>query len=281
MITETQLKEKLREIDFTQFASIEGVDMDLLLGEMIFHIGSVDGQLRDNLIYSSFYRLIEHNALSSPQMLLLLDTCMDENHLFLGIGSRDDTVFTRAFSSLVLALLLRKNRTQSFLPPEKVHQAISACFHYLEREEDTRGYVEGKGWAHSIAHGADLLEQVIRHPAFSPALHVTALAVIENCLLKDTAYMDEEDGRLFYAIEALLDRGMEIDVLYRWLSGLKKEISERFIEQGYSNPFYRTKLNIENFYKTCYFRLKWRGTGEEICAFIEKLLEKWHNHDYN
>lgn len=48
--------------------------------------------------------------------------------------------------------------------------------------------------------------------------------------------MDEEDGRLFYAIEALLDRGMEIDVLYRWLSGLKKEISERFIEQGTPIP---------------------------------------------
>ncbi len=282
MSNETQLKEKLRKIDFNHPDAVKDSDLNSLLNEMIIHIGSTDGELRDRLIYTSFYRLMDGNYLSSEQMTFLLDKCSDENHLFFGIGkNEDDSVFTRAFSSLVLALLLNKDRTQSFLPTDKVHKAIDACFIYLESEEDTRGYVEGKGWAHSIAHGADYLMEAILHPAFSSELHGRGLQVIKDCLLKDAAYMDEEEGRLFYAIEALLDKDMNDEILYLWLKDLSSTVNDGFQQEGYSYRFYRKKMNIENFYKTCYFRLKWKGAGNKARAHIEAVLENWHKHEYH
>ncbi|WP_226673906.1 hypothetical protein [Rossellomorea aquimaris] len=70
MITEVHLKEKLRTIDFTCPDSIKDWDMDELLKDMVHHIGSIDGELRDSLIYTSFYRLMEGNHLSQEQILL-------------------------------------------------------------------------------------------------------------------------------------------------------------------------------------------------------------------
>ncbi|WP_179884857.1 DUF2785 domain-containing protein [Bacillus sp. AFS015802] len=282
MYTESLLKEKLRKIDFNHPDSLKGMDLDQLLNEMIIHIGSTDGELRDQLIYTNFYRFMEGNYLSSEQMSFLLDTCMDEHHLFFGIGKReDDSVFTRAFSSLVLAVLLNKDRAQPFLSADKVHKAIEASFLYLEAEEDTRGYVDGKGWAHSIAHGADYLVEGIRHPAFPSELHQRCLNVIKGCLLKDGAYMDEEDGRLFFAIEALLEKEMNAESLFVWIKELSELVNKHFKEEGYSYLFYRKKMNIENFFKTCYFRLKWQGAGIKVRDHIETVLEKWHNHNYN
>ncbi|MGM0851288.1 MAG: DUF2785 domain-containing protein [Bacillota bacterium] len=282
MITESQLKEKLRKIDFNRPDLVKEMDLNPLLNDMTIHIGSTDGELRDQLIYTSFYRFMEKDYLSPEQMSFLLDTCIDEDHLFYCIGRKeDDSIFTRAFSSLVLVLLLDKDRALPFLPAGEVQKAIDACFLYLEAEEDTRGYVEGKGWAHSIAHGADYLVEVIRHPVFPSELHQRCLQVIKNCLLKDAAYMDDEDGRLFFAIEALLDKGMTDEDLLIWLIDLSDTVNDRNREKGYSYSFYRMKMNIENFFKTCYFRLKWKEAGSKSGNHISSVLEKWHKHDYN
>ncbi|WP_201713989.1 DUF2785 domain-containing protein [Rossellomorea arthrocnemi] len=282
MCTEGQLKVKLGKLNFSHPGLMKELELDSLINEMTLHIGSTDGELRDKLIYTSFYRLMEGNLLSTEQMSFLLDTCMDENHLFYGIGKKeDDSVFTRGFSSLVLALLLDKDRTNPFLPADKVQNAIEACFLYLEAEEDTRGYVEGKGWAHSIAHGADYLVEAIRHPSFPSVFLHRSLKTIKDCILKDAAYVDDEDGRLFFAIEILLDKIMTDDDLLMWLMDLSSTVNNRYKGEGYSYSFYRMKMNIENFFKTCYFRLKWKDTGSKECDYIEAVLEKWHNHEYN
>lgn len=282
MITETHLKEKLTAIDFTCPDSIKEWDMDALLKEMVHHIGSIDGDLRDTLIYTSLYRLMEGNHLSPEQMFFLFDSCIDESHLFHGIGKKeDDSVFTRSFSSLVMALLLDKDRVKPFLPNEKVREAIEACFQYLEAEVDTRGYVESKGWAHSIAHGADYLTEVIKHPHFSDNLHKRSLEIVKTCIFKDAAYVDNEDGRLCFAVEALVDKGLTDEKLLSWLMDLSSSVNKRYKESGYSLSFYREQMNIEKFKKNCYFRLKWKDAGSKSRDHIDTVLQKWHRHEFN
>ena len=282
MITEVHLKEKLRTIDFTCPDSIKDWDMDELLKDMVHHIGSIDGELRDSLIYTSFYRLIEGNHLSQGQMLFLFDICIDESHLFNEIGKKeDDSVFTRAFSSLVLALLLDKDRERPFLPSEKVQEAIHACFQYLEAEVDTRGYVQRKGWAHSIAHGADYLTEVIRHSQFPKELHQRSLDVVKSCLFKDATYVDNEDGRLCFAIEALVEKGLTDEELHTWLMDLSGSVNKRYTENGYSLSFYREQMTVQQFMQTCYFRLKWKDTGSKSRDHIDTVLQKWHRHVFN
>jgi Protein of unknown function (DUF2785) len=138
----------------------------------------------------------------------LLTICLDEEHLFYRIGERGtDSVFTRSFSVLVVALILEKDRETGFLKEDLLEAAKANCFRYLREEKDTRGYVETKGWAHSIAHGADALTEVIRHPLFDIGKMDECLEVIQECLFKETTtYVDDEDERLLFAIEAFLIR---------------------------------------------------------------------------
>lgn len=275
--TSLLLKTKLIDLDFKQPEKIKSNDLNRLIEQMVNHIGSTDPQLRDKLIYTSFYYLIKQDYLNEQQMTYLIKSCLDENHLFLSIGSQnDDTVFTRTFSSLVVALILGKDRENQFLPKEFTIQAIKSSMIYLQKEADTRGYVEGKGWAHSIAHGADLLDEAIKHPLFEMNLISDCLDTISSCLFKESVYTDEEDERLIYAIEALFEKGMDESILEKWVISLSDYLNEIRNPNGFSLTYFRKKTNVSNFLKTLYFRLMFKNDGVSTRETIEEILKKLH-----
>ncbi|RBP04463.1 hypothetical protein [Rossellomorea aquimaris] len=97
---ESALKSILTKIKYGE-SNWQEVDRLLIIKSMLEHIGSTDGELRDQLIYTSFYRLIIENNQLEPELLKeLLDACLSEL-IFKGIGEEEtDTVFTRAFATL-------------------------------------------------------------------------------------------------------------------------------------------------------------------------------------
>jgi hypothetical protein len=279
--TAERLKTELKELDFKQPGKIIDRDLDLLLTNMVEHIGTTDSELRDKLIYTSFFYLIKRNLLTYEQMTSLIETCLNENHLFLKIGTRDDdSIFTRAFSSLAVALVLGKDREARFLPNDLVIRAIERSLLYLQKEEDLRGYVEGKGWAHGIAHGADLLDEAVKHPLFELRLAKSCLDAIGACVLKETVYTDDEDGRLVCAIESLLGKGLDEKLLNEWVISLSGNLAELRDPNGFSIPFFKIKTNLSNFMKTLYFRLAFMNAGAETRKTIEEVLDKWHRNIY-
>ena len=48
------------------------------------------------------------------------------------------------------------------LSEEQLYSVAEQVLEYVYLEEDVRGYVEGKGWAHSTAHAADALDALAR-----------------------------------------------------------------------------------------------------------------------
>jgi hypothetical protein len=273
-MTAEQLKTVLNELDFQKPETVKSKDLNQLIRQMVEHIGSTDPILRDKLIYSSFYYLTKDDYLNHQQMTYLIETCLDQNHLFFGIGLKiDDSVFTRAFSSLVAALILDKDREERFLLEETALKAIESSIVYLQKEEDTRGYVEEKGWAHSIAHGADLLAEAVKHPLFNLALASECLNTIGGCILKDTAYVDEEDERLIYAVIALLERGMDEKLLKEWIANLSKKVTDIKNTSGYTPYFFRMNSNLNQFIKSLYFRLLFLNAGIQTRHEIERILK--------
>ncbi|MEH7444508.1 DUF2785 domain-containing protein [Bacillus sp. JJ1122] len=271
------LKEELKDLNFKQPETIKNKDLNQLIQQMANHIGSTDSELRDKLIYTSFYYLIKQDYLNERQLTHLLETCLDENHLLLSIGStNDDSVFTRAFSSLIVALILGKDSSERFLSDALVIHAIESSLLYLNKEKDTRGFVEGKGWAHSIAHGADLLDEAIKHPLFEMDLADDCLKTISGCILKEAAYTDREDERLIYAVEALLDKGMDESVLEKWITSLSDHLGEMQNPNGFSLSIFRKKTNSSNFLKALYFRLMFKNEGVSTRKRIVEILEMWH-----
>lgn len=268
------LKRTLEELNLNDFKG----DLDDLLHRMLQQIGCTDPVLRDELIYTTFGKLVIKDFLTAEQLTYLLSTSLDNNHLFFRIGERGtDSVFKRSFSVLVVALILEKDRETRFLSENRITAAREACFRYLREERDTRGYVETKGWAHSIAHGADALTEVIRHPLFDSEKMDECLEVIQNCILKDGAYVDDEDERLLFAVEELLARGLPEERLSRWIESLSAKLDELFQKNGYTVAFFRTKGNVLGFLKSCFFRV---GECKEARCLIENIVERWTKEIY-
>lgn len=248
--------------------------LETLLAEMLENIGSTDPILRDQLIYASFCHLInDEKLLTGEHLNMLFETCLDDQHLFWKIGEENtDSVFTRSFSALVLAAILFNDQAKPTLPVDLISQAFVKTCTYFELENDTRGHVTDNGWAHSIAHAADLLVALVMHPTFELAASSYVLAAIEQALLKPANYADEEDERLLTVIEALLNRGLAIEVLEYWLKSLFSQLQGLCDAEGLTDLYYRRKVNQQYFVKSLYFCLKFRGGYSGLMDLISQQL---------
>lgn len=241
----------LKQIYEKKLTNLQPEQVNSLIAFMLEHIGSTDSYIRDTLIYSSFSELILNDHLSNRQLIKIAETCSDDEHLFFDIHEQHgDAVFTRSFSALAIQLVLYKDCSKRFLPEGLATYIIEKSIDYLKYEHDYRGYIKNKGWAHSVAHGSDLLAQAIAHPLFSSISTPDAvLTILQKCLLTDYAYIDEEDERMMPVFDALFDKGLTEDDLIIWL----QKLHLYKCDDGLKN--YRIQWNIKKFMFTLYARL--------------------------
>ena len=274
------LIEELKNLDRT----LQTKDLDTLIDKMLDNIGSVDPELRDTLIFNTFGKLILNDYLTTKQMERIIEVCL--KNLYFNIGQReDDSVFMRSFSALVIGLILRKDRQKRFLSDVITMQAIESSVEYLKLEKDIRGYVDRKGWAHSIAHGADLLADAIKHPNYNTVLSSKCLETIKHCLFKDSVngmpYIDDEEERLIFAVEALLEKGVTESDIEMWVLTISEALTELSREEGYSLNFFTKRHNLTSLLRGLYFRSLYRNDCLKLRESIVDILEKWHNQLYH
>lgn len=160
-------------------------DIFPLVQEMIHNIGSLDAQLRDELIYTTLSNWIPAHALTVYELEQILPVVLDENHLHFRLGdTNSDAVFTRSFSMLVISLFYPdienhhfSQRTHSSDQRERILQCT--------KERDYRGYDEVKGWAHAIAHAADVLDDLAQCTELD---ETDLLTILDLVYQKDNRY---------------------------------------------------------------------------------------------
>ncbi|MEK4129638.1 DUF2785 domain-containing protein [Solibacillus sp. FSL W8-0474] len=241
------MKETLESIVKKEEINLDLINIDELLQFMLQNIGNPDAYLRDDLIYRGFCELILNEKLTVEQLVVLLNTCMDDEYLYLNISHNgpSDDVFTRSFSALVIALIFGKDRENRILPEVLILEAIQRIVDYLKLEKDYRGFVHEKGWAHAVAHGSDLLAEAIAHPLMKD-LHMChkALQSLKSCLHTEYAFIDKEEARMLPVIDALLDKGLTDEQLLAWV----KDLNEIEIEDWHTK--YRYEWNVKKFEAT-------------------------------
>ncbi len=249
---------------------------DWLLQQMLTHIGSTDATLRDHLIHRTFIDLLSDNLLSPQQLQFLFDTATAEDFLYLNIGETfSDSVFTRSFSALLVANILAKDAEQLTLNDESLQQFFKKIGRYLLLEQDTRGQVEGKGWAHSIAHGADLAATTIKHPKFDFQHAPSILHALKLTTWKDVVYINDEEERLVNIIEALLNRSYSEEALMEWVEQVFDKFEMHLVTQGYNEPFFSGRTCTLNVMKTLYFALKMNNQAAKLQNIIYGQVAKW------
>ncbi|TQR20385.1 DUF2785 domain-containing protein [Psychrobacillus vulpis] len=241
------------------------------LDEMIENIGSIDPVLRDKLIYRAFSKLIFNNSLNNFQLEYILKKLLDNRLVMLNIEKpTTDSVFTRSFTVLVFAAVLEYDATNHIVDSNIVRNVIDATHNYMEKETDLRGYVEHKGWAHATAHGADLLDSIIKHPVANEEDALKVLQHVSRFLTIANGYQDDEEERLARAFVTLTKHHLNEDSINEWLLQLEQSLSERYTNaNGELQPYY-AKLAFKNFLKSSYFLL----VKEDIQPFLQNKIQQ-------
>jgi hypothetical protein len=244
--------------------------------EMLIQIGNSDSYLRDELIYQSFGKLIFSHQLDAIELDKLLFRLKQDDYLFHGIGeSGTDSVFKRSFSALVIAAIIEYDNVKPQLDNNTVQDTVEKVVEYMIAEKDTRGFIEGKGWAHSIAHGADALEALAKHPEINNEGVTKILNAVEHSLLRQVAYLDEEEERLAMIIPSLLSMQDTEQEIQLWIGNIRRLVETRLEENIGQIGAYHTQITVKNFFKSVYLILMSKEQVGKVNNDVFEILEKW------
>jgi len=236
----------------------EGHTVKSLTPELLSFLGSTDPELRDELAYAILVEWVEDNLYTPDelrQMIAQLSTNLET-----GIGETEtDSIFLRAFSILALALIVYYDNKKSFLKPEEIDEILSNALQYLATEKDPRGYVAGRGWAHALAHTADLLLVLAENKNTSARNLVRILNGIMDKLLNSTKwiYVHGEDDRLSAAVLVVLQRGLlGAPAIKEWLDSLTSPDSDSWKGAWTNEESTRAFFNVRNFLRSLYLQVR-------------------------
>lgn len=117
-----------------------------------------DPFLRDRIAYEGIHELLRQNQLSDTARAALFRS------LWQRLNEPDAAGFAQPFNALVLSDLIRSDAAHEFIAQRELDNFASDAARYVSDVRDYRGFDETEGWRHGIAHGADLLTQLARHP---------------------------------------------------------------------------------------------------------------------
>ncbi|MBE7102452.1 DUF2785 domain-containing protein [Bacillus cereus] len=268
------LQQQLEEIRNNNYILDNTLNIDSLSSSMLQHIGVTDSYLRDKLIYSTFYHLIKKDYISHTHLQKLLSESIGENYLFYKIHSDDnDAVFTRAFTTLLIALIIDADTKHNFLSQTDISNVKDQLILYMNNEHDFRGYVQDHGWAHSIAHVSDTFEALVDNPKLGASQYEEILTTLLNKVCVHSIYYKyEEDERIVCPIVVMLQNGLEEEVLILALRNLVAQLQvQKPILHIDSYEFLFG--NIKSFLRSLFFRLRTMSICKETECEIEKLLQ--------
>ena len=288
MTSAVDLKQRLRETAQAGDSASPASERAGLVPAMMAHIGSTDSELRDDLIYSSFASWISEDQLPVDLLHGLVDTGLDDQHLFFGLGEcGTDSVFTRSFSMLLVPLLLDAHLRRPYLEPREIQRLEQAVLRCVQFEKDRRGFVEGKGWAHTAAHTADALEQLALCPDLD-ATHLQALLAAIRALAAcpDIVYTHDEEERLGIAALGVLRRQALTAADWEdWIGAfvtIVEQTGQTAVGSHALPANYHQRINCKHFLRGLYFRLRkpenagWIEPGLQaaLLTAIERALGK-------
>lgn len=210
------------EIKQHEFAVPDGCTPAGLLPDLMAGLGSTDPELRDLLCYEVLGTWVEKGRFAPDELRPMMDQLLANLRDGVGQGE-NDRVFLRTFSALILAEIIAYDAKARFLTSEEVHRILAGALEYLAAEHDLRGFVPEKGWAHSVAHTADLLFTLARHPALDAADLRSILQAISAKVLTPTEYalVNREGYRLARAVLAAAEReDLPLPDVVAWLEEL-------------------------------------------------------------
>ncbi len=269
------LQQLLETIQKNGYLLPQNIDLNRLSLRMLKHIGTLDSYLRDQLIYSTFSNLISCGYFHETQLEKLLMLTLEDQYLYYDINSNDnDSVFTRSFTTLLIALILCADNKTDFLSQETIVTVKEKLVDYMNKEMDLRGYVHPHGWAHSIAHAADTFDALIHNPKL-PQQYYEELT---HCLLNkifvySIVYHFDEDERIITPLLSMISNGFSQTQLFEIIR-IKLNLLPQYQKRLPVNDYYNLCTNIKTFLRSLYFRTAHNIQFSYITSQTEMMLKE-------
>jgi len=270
MHAESDMRDILKSLAENDYAPPDDVAPVAFALEILPHLGSPNGELRERYVYGTLHRWIVRRTLDAVAIADLSRMLTDPEHLFLGIGeSGRDSVHMRAFSVLLLAPIVHAHRQEPFLSVSDLGSILAKTVEYLDREEDLRGYVSSEAWwAHGVAHAADVLGQLAGCEEVSADGLTSMLdAIARKALTESDVFVFEEDARMAAAAIEILKRS-ELDRkrIVDWLSQLVPDARWT----GDLPRVHHRFLNARNVLRCLYFQSR---ATDDLPRFVTDEIE--------
>jgi len=227
------------------------------LKEILFgYLGSTDPDLRDDIAYIVYANWLKREMFSRDEVRTHVDELLA--NLDKGIGETEsDSVFLRTFSVLLLAEIVHNDNKKLLLEKDQIQSILSKGLWYLEAEKDPRGHIPVKGWAHALAHTADLMLVLGKNRNTEKDDLESILRGIAKKLIHSTnwVYIHGEDDRLANAVMMILQRNLiSTDFLGSWLKSFtepEKSWDGAYTDEGRAKAFH----NSRNFLRSLFVNI--------------------------
>jgi hypothetical protein len=264
------------EIIQNDFAIPDEHSLKELTSELFSYLGSTDPELRDDIGYIVYANWLEMGEFSQAEILEHIQILF--GNLETGIGEKEtDSVFLRSFSILFLAEIIHNDNKSPQIEKELIQEILEKGLRYLKAEKDPRGYVQSKGWAHALAHTADLMRVLAKNDHTGLIEHKQILYKIAEKLIasSDWVYIHGEDDRLAAAAIAVFKRDMlPISAIKEWLKSFTDpNWKGAWTNEERSHAFF----NLRNFLRSLHLQVTIEENlpgQQELAKMIQKYLCK-------
>lgn len=136
-------------------------------------------ELRDGFAFTEFAVVLRTGNVPDNELQNLKSTLLS----MLAAADEDENGFRGPFAVLALSEIARTDRISPWMSEEERLELVTAGADYLETLSDYRGFIEGEGWRHGVAHTADLFMQL----ALSDRVSLTEAEIILNAVSNKVA----------------------------------------------------------------------------------------------
>ena len=235
----------------------EGHTLEELTKTLFGYLGSTDPELRDDIAYIVYANFLKRELYSSDEIRSHINELL--SNMERGIGETEsDSVFLRTFSVLLLAEIVHNDNKKPLLDKDLIQSILAKGLWYLEAEKDPRGHIPVKGWAHALAHTADLMLVLGRNRHTGMEDLGKILQAISNKLVQSSiwVYIHGEDERLANAVMAIFKRNLvSIEFMQNWLKSFiepEKSWSGAYVDEGQAKAFH----NVRNFLRSVWIAVR-------------------------
>ncbi|XRD23452.1 DUF2785 domain-containing protein [Lysinibacillus fusiformis] len=140
---------------------------------------------------------------------------------------------------------------------------------------DVRGFVPGKGWAHSVAHVSDALDELVKNPKIMKTAYDDLLHALWSMYLQPLyIFIHDEDERLLVPIFAMLERGLaqnEVVQLIQQMPATLSTLKDQLDEANFYIVRFNSKALLKSFFIQTNHQAQYASLHQSIVTCLNEI----------